>query len=539
MRDLSRIPGLRLLAGTLAFIAVAGVAIGVVVWVWDQRSSPVAGDDAPALADSGEGLAVADEPPEETLPVEEIRTDEPWPLFGRTATRSSLAAEVELAPPLREAWRLEGDERLRVAPVVAYGRVYSVSEHGNVRALDVESGTVIWEADLGRCVEASPAVSDQIVYVSLMDPAPCRRHAQRASGFVVALDASTGEELWRFEAGLVESSPLVAGGRVFVGSWDGSVYALDAGTGQEIWSNATQARVRGGVAVRQGRVYVGSFDETFYAYSARDGELLWVAPVIGNFFSTPVAVRGRVLAGTTENTLYSFDAETGDEQWSLTTGGVVYGSPAIWQETAYATSFDGNVYAIDLESGALRWRFSAGSPISSSASVIGGVVWVSTIDRRTVALDGDTGAELWSFDDGRRAQMVTDGERLYLAGDRIVYGLEPDPNAPPLEPSPPAPQPAPVTEPAPLEPPEPAEPAPPAPSEEQPAQEAPQPAPSEEQPAQEAPPPEADTPAPAADPPAPAADQPPEAEPLPPEEPSPDPTPNEQPATVADGVEGT
>ena len=516
MRELNRIPGLRLLVGTIAFLALAGVAIGMVVWVWDQRGSAV-GDETPTLADPGDGLPVADEVPEETVPVEEVRTDEPWPLFGRTATRSSLAAEVELAPPLRETWRLESDERLRVAPVVAYGLIYSVSEHGIVRALDVESGTVIWEEDLGRCVEASPAVSDQIVYVSLMDPAPCPRHARRASGFVVALDATTGEEHWRFEAGLVESSPLAAGGRVFVGSWDGSVYALDAGTGQEIWSNPTEARVRGGVAVRQGTVYVGSFDENLYAYSARDGELLWVAPAVGNFFSTPVAVRGRVLAGTTENTLYSFDAETGFEQWTLTTGGAVYGSPAIWQETAYATSFDGNVYAVDLESGGVQWRYNAGSPISGSASVIGGVVWVSTIDRRTIALDGETGAELWSFEDGRRAQMVTDGERLYLAGDRIVYGLEPDPDAPPLEPVTPAGE-APVTEPTPIEPSEPVEPAAPAPGEEQPAEEAPA----------------AD---PALDPPPPAADPAPETDP-PPAEPSPDPAPNEQPAAAVDGVEG-
>ena len=225
------------------------------------------------------------------------------------------------------------------------------SEHGNVLALDVETGTVEWENDLGRCVESSPAVSDQIVYVSLMDPAPCRRHARRAAGFVVALDASSGEEIWRTEAGLVESAPLVAGGRVFVGSWDGSVYALDAGTGQEIWSSSTGERIRGGVAVRQGTVFVGSFDESLYAYSARDGEFLWSTPATGNFFSTPVAVRGQVLAGTTGNVLYSFDAETGDQQWTLSTGGVVYGSPAIWQETAYATAFDGNVYAVDLASG--------------------------------------------------------------------------------------------------------------------------------------------------------------------------------------------
>lgn len=516
MRELGRIPGLRVLAGVVAFLAVAGVAIGVVLWVWDQRSSPVGAGAETTVTEPDDGVPVVEEPPEETVPLEDVRTDEPWPLFGRTATRASLAADIELPPPLREAWRVEMDKRLRSTPVVAYGRVYVAQEHGNVLALDVETGTVQWETDLGRCVESSPAVSDQIVYVSLMDPAPCRRHARRASGFVVALDATTGEELWRAEAGLVESAPLVAGGRVFVGSWDGSVYALDAGTGQEIWSSATDERIRGGVAVRQGTVYVGSFDDNLYAYSARDGELLWIAPGTGNFFSTPVAVRGQVLAGTTGNSLHSFDAETGDQQWEVPTGGVVYGSPAIWQETAYATSFDGSVYAVDLGSGTVRWRYSAGAAIRSSASVIGGIVYVSTIDRRTVALDGETGEALWEFEDGRRAQMITDGDLLYLAGDRTLYGLEPDPDAP-LEP--PAPPPAPPTEPP---PPEPAEPVAPAPEEQ----------PAEEPPAE----PPLDPVPPAADPPPPEADPPP-AE-APPAVSPPEPAPEGQPATVEDGAGG-
>ncbi len=464
-------PGLRWLVGVLAFVVLGAAAIGAVLWIWDQRSTPVSGDDqAEFVAEDGADPPAVVEPPEETVTVEEVRTDEPWPLFGRTPTRSSLAADADLPPPLRELWQLEGQKRLRIPPVVAYGRVYSASEHGGVLALDVDSGQVLWQKDLDRCVESSLAVSDQILYVPLMDAAPCPRHARRAAGFLVALDAATGDELWRFEAGIVESAPVIAGGRVFIGSWDGNVYALDAKTGEEIWSSPTDDRIRGGVAVRQGTVYVGSFDNLLYALSARDGELLWTAPGVGRFYSTPVAVRGLVLAGNTDNNLYSFDARTGEQRWVVATGGVVYGSPAIWQNTAYATSFDGTVYAIDLESGAAVWTLDTGASINSSASVIGGIVYVSTTDRRTLAIDGVTGQELWSFPDGRRGQMITDGERLFLAGDRIVYGLEPDPDTPlePVEtvapPPPPPPEETVEPEPPPEEPPPP-EPDPPPPAE--------------------------------------------------------------------------
>ena len=47
--------------------------------------------------------------------------------------------------------------------------------------------------------------------------------------YVYALDAATGNERWRFETGReVNSSPTVADGTVFVGSFDNRVYALDA-----------------------------------------------------------------------------------------------------------------------------------------------------------------------------------------------------------------------------------------------------------------------------------------------------------------------
>ena len=42
----------------------------------------------------------------------------------------------------------------------------------------------------------------------------------------------------------VGSSPAVADGRVYVGSWDGKAYCLDASTGAFIWSYATGSYLR-------------------------------------------------------------------------------------------------------------------------------------------------------------------------------------------------------------------------------------------------------------------------------------------------------
>jgi outer membrane protein assembly factor BamB len=63
----------------------------------------------------------------------------------------------------------------------------------------------------------------------------------------------------------VASSPAVAGGVVYVGSYDGKIYALDATSGLLIWDYQTDEKVVSSPAVADGEVYVGSYDHFVYA----------------------------------------------------------------------------------------------------------------------------------------------------------------------------------------------------------------------------------------------------------------------------------
>jgi outer membrane protein assembly factor BamB len=57
---------------------------------------------------------------------------------------------------------------------------------------------------------------------------------------VYALSAASGAKLWNFTTGnVIESSPAVANGVVYVGSSDGNMYALSAATGAKQWNFTT------------------------------------------------------------------------------------------------------------------------------------------------------------------------------------------------------------------------------------------------------------------------------------------------------------
>ena len=70
--------------------------------------------------------------------------------------------------------------------------------------------------------------------------------------------------------------PTVAGGRVYVGSNDGTVYAIDARTGCLYWMYQAKALVRDAVVIGPGnRAYFGDLESNFYALDSNTGKLIW------------------------------------------------------------------------------------------------------------------------------------------------------------------------------------------------------------------------------------------------------------------------
>ncbi|MFN7962885.1 MAG: PQQ-binding-like beta-propeller repeat protein [Thermoanaerobaculia bacterium] len=126
---------------------------------------------------------------------------------------------------------------LVATPVFAEGRLFAAlgrnpdlgSADGRLWALDPSklSGgepTVLWSRG-GRDFSfslSSPVVAGGVVY------------AADLAGFLHALDAATGQELWKYDAfAAVWGSPLVADGKVYLGDEDGDLAILKAGRSLE------------------------------------------------------------------------------------------------------------------------------------------------------------------------------------------------------------------------------------------------------------------------------------------------------------------
>ena len=152
---------------------------------------------------------------------------------------------------------------------------------------------------------------------------------------------------WSFATGdLVDSSPAVLNGLVYVGSNDHNVYALNATTGAKVWNYTTGGHVLSSPAVVNGTLYVGSSDNNLYALNASNGAKLWSFATGFTVYSSPAVANGVVYVGSDDSNVYALNASNGAKLWSFATAAGVESSPAVVNGTVYVGSEDSNVYAI-------------------------------------------------------------------------------------------------------------------------------------------------------------------------------------------------
>src|SRR5439155_26639693 len=76
-----------------------------------------------------------------------------------------------------------------------------------------------------------------------------------------------GKVVWPFAPGArVESSPAIAGGRVFVGSNDGRFYVLNLHTGAKLCEVNAGAPLSASPAIGRGRIVIGAQDGRLYCF---------------------------------------------------------------------------------------------------------------------------------------------------------------------------------------------------------------------------------------------------------------------------------
>lgn len=280
-----------------------------------------------------------------------------------------------------------------------------------------------WEA--GGAIEVMPAITadGDVVVASLSG-----KVARLSPSGVVVWSADLGERIY--------ASPLIAGDAVILGSDARKLVSLSLATGKTRWQLDAGGEVDTAPAEGPGGVVIAAAGRVLHALRA-DGTVRFRVKLPRKIYSSPaVADDGTIFVGAQDHRLYAI-AKDGVVAWSRDLGGDVDCAPAIGDDgTIFAASDAGHVVAFDAR-GNERWRVSVGGFVRGGLTVgRAGAIFVGTYGPgpRVVALDASTGQERWSYrvqgtgapEFGIHGAPLEDaeGKLFFGAQDDNVYALD-------------------------------------------------------------------------------------------------------------------
>jgi len=267
----------------------------------------------------------------------------------------------------------------RLAPAVAYGKVFAASRDGIVVAMDQETGKKIWEQDFANYENYS---------------------------FKKAM-------LWysnRAVSAKISGGLSVAYQTVYFGTEDGYVYALEEATGELKWKVGVKGEVISAPAIDAGVVLVNTTSGHLIALNPENGEQKWVTeadvpPLTLRGVSAPAADSGGALIGTPSGKLKVSILETGMVAWETQIASPsgatelerivdIDVKPLVFGGNVFVVSYNGTLSAVELRTGQVIWTREYAS--YRNISIDGNRLFVVDHSSNIYAIDRRSGVELWS-----------------------------------------------------------------------------------------------------------------------------------------------
>jgi polyvinyl alcohol dehydrogenase (cytochrome) len=451
--------------------------------------------------------------------------------LANTRFQPSAAARLTAAdvPRLKLKWAFGVPKGMtnNAQPTVVSGRVFMATDNGYIYSLDAKTGCVYWSFQNGSIVRNSPMVG------AVTGQGNARWGVFFGDGHanVFALDAQTGRQLWKTRVDEHVVARITAGvtyhdGRVYVplsgseefnsGQKDypcctarGAVVALDASTGKQIWKtynvdepkpwkkaeNGVQlyGPSAGGIwdaptidTVR-GAIYVGTGDavtppespltDAVLALDLKTGKVLWARRTVDkdlfmggctgpdrgeqcpspmgpdfDIGNSPILVtlpngKRAVFAGTKGADVLALDPDNGGailfrvnpagQQVGFTgrgRGSIVWGGASDTTQVYYGMGAAG-LAAILPTDGKTSWVFNApgaggrgNAALGAAPTTIPGVVFQGAGDGRLFAVSAADGKQLWEFNTAQPFDTVNKvagarGGQIATSGAVVVDGM--------------------------------------------------------------------------------------------------------------------
>lgn len=191
------------------------------------------------------------------------------------------------------------------APAVAYGAAIVGGDNGRVSAVLMQQGQLIWQQRISQAtgtteidrlsdVDTTPVIVNGVVY------------ALAYNGNLTALDLRSGQILWKRELGSVNDF-IVDGNRIYIVDQNDRILALTTDGGVTLWTQSDLLhRLLTAPALYNGSLVVGDSEGYMHWVNPEDGHFVAQQKVDSSGFLTdPVVADGRLLIQAKDGTLYA------------------------------------------------------------------------------------------------------------------------------------------------------------------------------------------------------------------------------------------
>jgi eukaryotic-like serine/threonine-protein kinase len=201
-----------------------------------------------------------------------------------------------------KVWQFVTEGMVNCSPAIVEHFTFITGCDEHLRVIDIDTGKEERDIPLGIYLIASPAVKDNMLYVGT--------HGAE----VLAIDWKQGTRIWAYSDPQSEypfhSSAAVNDRYVVVGGQDKRVHCIDRQTGKRVWAFATKGKVDSSPVIAGDRVFVGSADRQIYGLKLEDGTEVFRHrdPEGGGFTASPAVGEGCLVIGAESNsgTIFCF-----------------------------------------------------------------------------------------------------------------------------------------------------------------------------------------------------------------------------------------
>ena len=242
------------------------------------------------------------------------------------------------------------------------------------------------------------------------------------------------------ESTLYDFKPAVDNAAVYAASASGEIARLDAVSGKEVWRINAGEKLSAGVGLGSNLVLVGTPQGYVMAFD-QAGKILWKAKVSSEVLSTPKEADGIVVVRAGDSRIFGLNAADGSRKWTLdrSTPALALRSSAgivIDKDVIYAGFAGGKLIAVRVEDGGVLWEATVAQPkgtteieriadITSLPVVDGPLVYAAAYQGRVVAIDRASGRIAWNRDISSFTGLGVENARVYVSqATGSVYALD-------------------------------------------------------------------------------------------------------------------